>query len=317
MTLSFPATCGCLIAAIAYGSGLWAQEYPSKPIRIVTGSTGSGGDFVTRIVAQEMHRVVGENAIVDNRGGVTSGTVAAKAPPDGYTLILQSSTLWISALMQPTPFDPVKDFVPITLVAKSPSVLIVHPSVPANSVRELIALAKGKPNALNYSSGSAGGSSHLAAELFKAMAGVKIVRVAYKSSSMQMADLISGYVQMNFDRASLLMPLVKAGKLKALAVTSAEPSKLVPGLPPIAATVPGYESAGTFGLLAPAGTPHAVVSRLNNAVAQILSAPDVREKFAHGGMETVGNASEQFSAMIKSEMTRLDKVIKDNHIVAE
>ena len=242
----------------------------------------------------------------------------AKAPPDGYTVLVYGSTIWITPLLQNTPYDPVTDFAPITLVAISPHAIVVHPSLPVKSVRELIALAKAKPGDLNYASLGTGTSTHLGAELFKSMAHVNIVRVPYKSAATQMADLLSGQVQMTFSTTGAAMPHVKSGRLRALAVTSAKPSALMSGLPTVAASgLPGFESGAIYVMFAPSGTPAAIISRLNQETVRYLNQADVKERFFSAGLEAVGSTPEELAAKMKSEMARLGKVIKDAGIRAE
>ena len=236
---------------------------------------------------------------------------------DGYTLVSAGSPIWTLPLLQKMPYDPLRDFAPVSLMARSLNVLVVHPSLPVNSVKELIALAKAKPGALNYASGGTGGTGHLTGELFKSMAGVNIVHVPYKGAAAAISDLLAGQVQMTFDSPSTVMPLAKAGKLRALAVTSAEPTELVPGLPAVAAFLPGFESVITFGMFAPAKTPAAIIKRLNQEIDRILKTADVKEKFFGRGMEVVHSSPEQFAAIIKSDLAMMGKVIKDAGIKAE
>jgi tripartite-type tricarboxylate transporter receptor subunit TctC len=258
--------------------------------------------------------------VVDNRGGA-NGLIAfdivAKAPPDGYTLLLHSSTLWVLPLMQKVPYDPIKDFIPVTQAATSPAILVVHPSVAAKSVKELIVLAKANPGTLNYASGTAGGTGHLAAELLNSMAGVKIVRVPYKGTGAAINDLISGQVQVMFANAATVTPHIKSGKLRALAITTAEPSPQYPALPTIATALPGYEAVAPYGIFAPAKTPMTIIKRLNQEIVRIISAADVKEKFLSVGVETVGNSPGEFAAKVKSDIVKWGKVIKDVGIRAD
>ena len=287
-----------------------AQEYPSKPIRIITSALGGGSDFVSRLVAQGISGPLGQPVLVENRSGVIPGEMVSRSPPDGHTLLGTASTLWIGPLLQKTPYDPVKDFSPITLIARSPNVLVVHPSVPVKTVKELVTLTKAQ--SLSASSGGTGGGSHLSIELFNALAGVKVVRVPYKDSTRELADLISGEVQMTFGAPASLMPQVKVGKLRALGITSAQPSPLLPGFPTIAASgLPGYEMVSLTTLFAPAKTPDAVIKRLNTEVVRYLQSPEAKERLLTFGVEPVGSSPEQLAATVKSEVARLGKVIKD------
>jgi tripartite-type tricarboxylate transporter receptor subunit TctC len=215
------------------------------------------------------------------------------------------------------PYDPVQDFSPITLAVRSPNLILLHPSLPVKSVKELIALAKARPGALNDASAGAGSSTHIAAELFKAMTGVNIVRVPYKGTGPAVTALISGEVQLMFATAGSAAPHLKSVRLRALAVTSAEPSTLFPGLPAVAATVPGYEGVSILGIFAPAKTPAAIINFLHQAIVQVLNRADVKEKFFSIGVETVGSSPDEFAAKVKSEMNRLGRVIKDAGIRAE
>jgi tripartite-type tricarboxylate transporter receptor subunit TctC len=233
------------------------------------------------------------------------------APPDGYTLLLSSGSLWIAPLMQKTPYDAVRDFTTIALTNMAPNVLVVTPSLPVKSVAELIALAKAKPGALNYSTSAVGGSGHLAAELFNVMAGVNTMHIPYKSAGLALSDLMGGRVQMAFATGGSVAPLVKSGRLKALAVTSLQPSILFPELPTVAASgLPGYESITIHGLFAPAKTPALLINRVNQETVRFLKTPDARERFLNAGVEPVGTSPEEFTAKIKSEIARLQKVIK-------
>ena len=295
--------------------GVIAQEGFSKPRRIVTIEAGGGNDNVARLLALGMGNDGGGRVIVENRGGA-SGVVAAetviKAAPDGLTLLSISGSLWTLPLMQSVPYDPVADLAPVTLAVSSPNILVVNPALPVKSVRQLIALAKARPGALNYSTAGAGSSGHLSAELFKSMAGVDIVRVAYKGGAASMTDLISGQVQLSFTSTGSSAGHVQTGRLRALAVTSAKPSALLPGLPPIASEgLPGYELVSTYGVFAPAKTPPAIINLLQQEIARGINKPEVRELFMNAGVEVVASTAEEFTATIKSEMTRLGKVIKD------
>lgn len=237
-----------------------SQAYPRKPIRVVTSDAGGGNDFAARLVSPGLQAALGQPVIVENRGGgggsIAANTVA-KAAPDGHTLLCYASNIWvIPFLRDDCPYDPVKDFIPLSLLATSPSVLVVHPSVKANSVKELIALAKASPGKLNYATGGTGATTHIAGELFKSMAGVDIVRVNYKSNGPAVIELMAGQTQLMFATAASVVTQIKAGKLKALAVTSHEPSDMFPGLPPVAADLPGFESVSLYGMFAPARPPH-------------------------------------------------------------
>jgi tripartite-type tricarboxylate transporter receptor subunit TctC len=301
---------GLLILSASFVCG---QDYPNKPIRIVTLSPGGGLDFAARLIAQGVSGPLGQNVIVDNRGGpYLSGEIVANAPPDGYTLLVSSNNLWLTPVIQSNvPYDPVRDFSPITMVARSPSILVVHPSVPIKSVKELIALAKARPGALNYASGITGGADHLAAELFKAMAEVNIVRIAYKGSGPAILDLLGGHVQMQFGTAGAVAPHIKSGRLTALAVTSVKPFAAFPDLPTVAATLPGYEAVQILGVWAPAKTPVAVINRLNQEIVRAINSPEIKDRFLSSGVEVASGTADLFASIIKVDLAKWSKVIKD------
>ena len=310
-----------VISLAMLGAGVASgQEFPNKAIRIVSTGAGGGNDFVARIIAQALTGNLGQQVIVENRpgaNGIIAAQTVAKAAPDGYTLLNYSGGFWLLPFLQKVPYDPVKDFSPVTLAVSSPSILVVHASLPVKSVKELIALAKARPGDLNYGTGSTGSTPHLAAELFKAMAGVNILRIPYKGSGVALNAILVGEVQLVFATAGPVGPHVKSGRLKALAVTSLKPSALAPGLPTVAATLPGYDAASVFGVFAPAKTPAAVINRLNQELVRVLNGADVKEKFLAAGIETVGTSPQEFAATIKSEMDRMGKVIKDAGIRGE
>jgi len=304
----------CFAMMNVHVSVVSCQIYPSKPIRIITGSVGGGQEFATRIIAQGISGALGQPVITDPRGVsvAISGDFVARAPADGYTLLLVGNNLWIGPLLEKLPYDPVRDFAPITMVASTPNILVVHPSLPVKTVQELIDFAKTRPGELNYGSSGFGTSTHLAGELFKAMAGVNIVRIPYKGGGPSLNALISGEVQIWFPNAAAVTQHLKSGKLRALAVTSSRPTELAPGLPTVAASgLPGYESVLIIGVLAPATTPVAIIERLNHEIVGLLNRADVKRKLFDSGAEVVGSSPEQFAGAIKSEMARLAKVIKD------
>jgi len=307
------------LVIIALTGAVFAQAYPTKPIRIVTAQAGGGTDFVSRVIAQGLTESLKQQVIVDNRGGNVSitGDVVAKAPPDGHTLLVYAATFWVAPLMQSAPYDPVRDFVPITLATSAPNMLVVHPSLPVKSVKELIALARAKPGMLNYGGSTAGSSTHLAVELLKSMARIDLVRVPYKGQGSMFAALMAGEIQLTITSGAALLPHVKAGRMRALAITSAKPSAMFPGLPTIAATVPGYESETVFAVFAPAGTPAAVVKLLHQEIARVLTRPDIKEKFLAAGNEVVASSPEQLATLMKQDMTRMGKVIKEAGIRAD
>lgn len=291
-----------------------AQAYPTKPVRVVTAAAGGSNDFAARILAQELAARLNQAVIVDNRGGrFIPGEIVASASPDGHTLLFSGTTLWLGPLLQGgrAPYDPIADFAPIVLATSSPNVLVVNPSVPAKTVKELIALARAKPGTLNYSSGSLGASAHLAGEMFKAMAGIDMACIPYKGAGPSLNALMAGEVQLSFPAASSGMPHVRAGRLRVLAVTSDKPSELAPGVPTVASSgLPGFESTSIVGMLAPRKAPPAVVAQLNRELNAALSKPDVKEKFFRAGMEIVGGDSARFSRTIEDEVDKYGKLIK-------
>jgi tripartite-type tricarboxylate transporter receptor subunit TctC len=305
---------GALSAGAAYAQ----QNFPSKPIRIITSLPGGAGDFTARLIAPAISGTFGQPVIVDNRPSNTTGEATMKAQPDGYTLLLDGNSLWFTSLMQKTPYDVQRDFAPITLVLSSPTILVVHPSVAASSVKELIALAKAKPGALNYGSAGYASAPHFAAELFKSMAGIDIVHIPYKGAGAAVIDVIGGQIQMMIGTAPSVTPNIKAGKLKALAVSSAQPSLLAPGLPTMAASgLPGYEFASINGVFAVAKTPDAIINRLNQEIVRAVTQPDVKEKLLNIGTEVVTSSPEGFANKLRSEIAKWDKLIKEVGIRAE
>ena len=295
-----------------------ARTYPSKPIRVVTSETGGGTDYAARVMAQELSESLGQPVIVENRGaGVYSGEIVSKATPDGYTLLITGTSFWVGPLFRKTPYDPIRDFAPVTLLVNSPNVLVVNPAVPVKSVRELIDLARARPGELNYATASTGSSSHLASELFKSMAGINVVRIPYKGTGPGLIDLIGGRVHFSFATSSGVEQHVRSGQLRAIAITSAKPSVLFPGLPPVAATVPGYVSGGGTAMLAPSLTPTAIIQRLSREAITALAKPHVKELFLKRGAEVIGNSPAQFTVAMKAEISRIDKLIKDTGIQTE
>jgi len=310
----------CSVATGA-ATGL-AQDYPTKPIRIITAEVGGGNDFLARMLAPGLGASLGQQVVVENRGGA-GGAIAADATArsahDGYTLLLYASNIWIIPFLRKNlPYDPIRDFAPITWMAKSPSILVVHPSLPVRDPKQLIALARARPGALNYGSGGTGATTHLAAELFKSMAKVNLVRIAYKGNGPALNDLIAGQTQLMFATSGSATPHVKANRLRALAVTSPQPSPLAPGLPTVAESgLPGYQSLSIYGIFAPSKTPAAIVGRLNRDIVAVLGRSEIREKLLNTGVETVGSTAEEFASVIKSDMTRMGRVIREAGITAE
>lgn len=289
-----------------------AQSYPNRPVRIVTSPAGGGNDFAARLIATGLSAPLGQQVIVDNRaGGVVPGDVAARSKPDGYTLLVAGGTFTIGPLLEKTPYDPVRDFEPLTLVGVAPNVLVVHPSLPVKSLKELIALARARPGDLNYSAATPGSQSHLGAELLKSMAKVNIVRVSYKGTGQAVQSILSGEVQVLFANTPSVGPHVKAGKLRALAVTGLKPSPHFPDLPTMTdAGLPGYEVISMDGIYAPAKTPREIVTRLNQEIVRVITSPDIKQRFFDAGVEVVGSTPEEFAKRIQAEIDFWAKVIK-------
>jgi len=296
--------------ALGLSAGATAQDgYPSKVVRIVTAAPGSNNDWGARLLGDEISPSLGHRVIVENRGGLAA-EVVAKAPPDGYTVLFYGPAAWTLQLFRSTGFDPVKDLAPVTLAMSSPIVLVVHPSLPVKSVKDLIALARARPGALNYASGTIGATPFIAGELFKYMAGVNIVRVPYSGTGPSVIGLISGEVELMFPGAGSVWHFVEQKRLRALGVASSRPSALTPGLQPIALTVPGYESTSNIAFFAPARTPASIISRLNRELVAALGKPEVREKLLKGGVEAVGSSPEELGAYVKLDIARIEKLIK-------
>lgn len=297
----------------------FAQAWPSKPIRLVIPFPAGGStDIVGRLIADKLTQSLGQPVVVDNRGGAggtTGSDVVAKAAPDGYTLLMgTSSTHAIAPALYPKlPYDVVRDFSPVTLLGMATILMVVHPSVPAKSVAEFVALAKAKPGQLMFGSTGNGSVSHLTAEHFKSAAGIDMQHVPYKGDTPMTLDLVAGRVHVAFGTAVAFLPFVQAGKLNALAVTDAKPSPVAPKLPTVAASgLPGFEALQWFGLLAPAGTPRDIVSRVHSEVAKALLLPDVQERLQGLGMQIVGGGPDQFGSFMRSESVKWGRIVRDS-----
>ncbi|MBI2224756.1 MAG: tripartite tricarboxylate transporter substrate binding protein [Betaproteobacteria bacterium] len=307
-----------LVALLVAAAPAHAQTYPAKSIRIVVPfAPGGGADIIARILGQKMTDSWGQQVVVDNRAGASGNIgaeIVAKAAPDGHTLLMASSALAINpSVYRSVPYDPIKDFAPITQPALLPNILVVHSSVPVKTVRDLIALAKSRPGQLAYASAGAGTGTHLAAEMFKLQAGVDMVHVPYKGGGAVISDLLGGQVALTFATLPSVMPYVKAGRLRALAMTTTKRWPGLPTVPTIAESgFPGFEISTWIGLLAPAGTPKDVVGKLHGEVTRILKLPDVRERFDSLGMEPVGDSPEQFARYIRSELAKYAKVVRQS-----
>jgi tripartite-type tricarboxylate transporter receptor subunit TctC len=306
------------IALLAAAGWAQAQSFPVKPIRVVTTVSGGGNDLVARLVQPKITERLGQQLIVDNRGSIGMELVAHEKP-DGYTLLIAGGNLWtLQFLRKQVGWDAERDFVPITLAGTLPNIVVVHPSLPVKSIRDLIALAKKRPGDLNYSSGTTGVSTHLAGELFNIMAHVNIVRVPYKGGGPSMNAVIAGEAQVSFPNAGTVSAHIHSGRVRALAVSTARPSALFPGLPTVAsAGVPGYEWIAMIGFFAPAKTPPAIVELLNRELTHALKGQDVEERLRMSGIEVSANTPSEFGALIKADIARTAKVIRDAGIKGE
>ncbi|WP_028354109.1 tripartite tricarboxylate transporter substrate binding protein [Bordetella petrii] len=312
---------GIALAMAAAGNAAWAQDnYPSQPVRIVVPfSPGGATDIMTRLVADHLGAELGQPVIVENKPGggtLIASDYVARAKPDGYTLLMAASSLGIApSIYAKVNYDPVKDFAPVSQVASVVHVLEVHPSVPAKTVSELIAYLKANPGKLSYGSVGTGSSTHLEAELFKHMAGVEMEHIPYKGSSPALTDLVAGRLQVMFDAWASSGPFVKEGKLRALAVTTAQPSASVPELPTVAASgLPGYSAMPWLGLVAPAGTPAPAIDKLYQAVSRVLRRDDVKRKFADLGLDIIGSDPKAFAAFVQQDIATWGKVARDSSI---
>jgi tripartite-type tricarboxylate transporter receptor subunit TctC len=299
------------------GASTWAQTYPAKSLKIIVPySPGGGSDIAARLIANKLSTAFAKNVIVENRpgaGGNIAHDLIAKAAPDGYTIMIAGMSLVTNTYLQEKlPYDPLNDFAPITLAVRVPNLLAVNNDVPAKSLKELTALAKAQPGTLSYASAGNGTSLHLAAELLQSMAQIELIHIPYKGSGPAEVDLMSGQVQIIFDPIASALPHVKAGKMRALAITTAKRSKLLPDLPTMAeAGLPGYESAAWFGFFAPAKTPTAIVDRLNKEIVAILKQKDIQEKLTAVGVETIGTSTQELYALMRSDMVKWEKVFRN------
>jgi tripartite-type tricarboxylate transporter receptor subunit TctC len=312
------------LAGLAFAAAAGAQQaYPSKPIRVIVAFAPGGiADFAARSVTQKLSETLNVPVVVENRpgaGGITGSEVVARSAPDGYTLLVTSISHTINpSVRKNLPFDSVRDFAPVTLITDAPNFLVVHPSLPVKSVKELIALARARPGQVTYASSGTGTSTHLSGELFKAMARIDIVHVPYKGGGPAVIDLIGGHVQMMFSTLPSVLQQVRAGKLRGLAVTGARrfpPAREFPTM--IEAGLPGYEVSGWSGMFAPAGTPKEAVARIAGEIAKILRAPELKERFFVQGAEPVGNTPEEFSTFVRSEIAKWKKVVEFSGTRAE
>ena len=309
----FKLIAGLALAALC--STAMAQTYPTKTVRMVVGyPPGGPTDVLARIVSQKLTQAWGQQVIVDNRpgaSGMIGAEFTARAAPDGYTLLMVPVTYAVTpSLFSKMAYDVEKDLAPVAQVAAAPFILVVHPTLPVKTVKDLITLARSRPGQLNFASASTGGMPHLAGELFNSMTGVKMVHIPYKGAAPATTDLLSGQVTLMFNNMLSAMPQVKAGRLRAVAVTSLQRSNAAPELPTIAETVPGYEANGWYGAFAPAATPKDLINRVNAEMNRIMKMPDVTQRLAGDGVEAVGTTPEQFGAYLKQEIAKWGKVVK-------
>jgi len=310
-------------AVLMFALPLDAQTYPAKAIRlIVPFAPGGSNDIMARLTGQSFTESMGQQVVIDNRAGasgIIGCDIAAKAPPDGYTLLMMSLTIAVNpSLFKKLPFDTEKDLLPVTLVASAPLMLVVNPSVPAKSVKELIAYAKANPGKLNFGSGGPGTTPHLAGEMFKTMAGLQVVHIPYKGGGPALADLVAGQIQFMLENIPSTLPFAQSGKLRALAVTATKRSALVPDLPTLdEAGVKGYDLVGWNGLFVPAGTPGAIVAKLHQETVKALAQPEVKKRLATLGAEGVGNSPQDFGAFVKAEIRKWSRVAKEAGLKAE
>ena len=322
-TVTSVIACALLTAGISSGAFGQATPFPSKPIRIVVGTVPGGGiDIVARLLAQKISELDGNPVIVENRPGASTtigANTVAKAPADGYTLFMASTSFAVAGgLYKNLPYDTLKDFAPVTLVASGPLVLGVNPSNPARNLKELIAWAKAKPGKPIFGSAGAGTSVHLAGELFRMSAGFEYVHVPYKGGAPATADMMGGHVDMVFDVVVSILPHIKAGKARAIAVTGLQRTPLLPEVPTMAESgLPGFEVAGWYGLLAPAGTPQPIVARLHQMTVKALGAPDLRARLTSLGSDAVGDGPERWGPYLQSEFSKWSKVIQQAGIQPE
>ena len=312
-----------VLAPLCFAAAVGAQPYPNKAIRVIVAFAPGGiADFAARSVTQRLPETLGVPVVVENRpgaGGITGAEIVAKAPPDGYTLLVTSISHTINpSVRKNLPFDAVRDFAPVTLIADAPNFLVVHPSLPVKSVKELVALARARPGQITYASSGGGTSTHLSGELFKAMTRIDIVHVPYKGGGPAVIDLAGGHVLMMFSTLPSVLQQVRAGRLRGLAVTGARRFPAASEFPTmIEAGIPGYEVSGWSGMFAPAGTPREAVGRLAAEIGKILRAPELKERFFVQGAEPVGNTPEEFAAFVTSEIAKWRKVVESSGMRAD
>ncbi len=294
------------------------KNYPTKPIRlIVPFAPGGGTDIVARALAKNLTEAFGQSVVVDNRaggGGTIGAETAVRAAPDGYTLAIVSGSYGTNAALFKLSYDPINDISPISLIGETGFLVSLHPSVPAKSIKELIALAKAKPNSLNYASTGTGGITHLSTELFDMMAGTRMTHIPYKGTGAAMTDLLGGQVQLIFGSMPTMVPQHKSGRLRGIAVTTSKRITAIPDIPTVAETVPGYEAVLWYGCLGPKNLPKDIVARLNAEIAKAMATPEMKERMAGEGLEPAGGAPDQLRDMLKREVPKWIKVVKEANI---
>jgi len=314
--VSFRSSTASALILIAFAGAAAAQSYPNRPVRLVVPfAAGGSTDMVARALAPKLNEIFGQTFIVDNRpgGGTVIGTEAvARSPADGYSLLVVPAPFTINpSLLPKLPYDPINDFTPITLINTTPLVVVVNPSVPARNVKELIALAKSKPGTLNFGSSGTGGSNHLAGELFNAMAGVKMLHVPYKGNAPALTDLVGGHVDLIFNGLTSAYPMIKANRLRPIAMTSLKRSAVLPEVPTLDESgLKGFEAVAWNGLSGPAKTPPEAVEKLSGAIRKVLANPDMRERLKSEGSDPVGSTPAEFAKFLRDEVTKWAKVIK-------
>lgn len=307
-----------LIAAAWTCGAAWGQSYPSKPVRFVVGfPPGGATDVVARLISQKLSDALGQPVVVDNRAGAASNIGAelvATSPKDGHTLLMGTVSLSINpSLYSKLAYDALRDFAAVTQVTSTPFMLAVHPSLPVSNVKQFVALAKSRPGELNYASAGSGSGAHLFTEMFRSMAGIRVVHVPYKGAAPAMTATLAGETIFMFDNIVTTLPLARAGRLRALAVTTVTRSPAAPDIPTVAeAGVPGYDANAWFGVFAPTGTPPGVINRLHSEIVKIVKLPDVRDRFLSLGGEPVGSTPEQFAAFFRNEVAKWGKVVRDS-----
>ncbi len=300
-----------------------AQTYPVKPVRFVSPyPPGGANDILARIVGQKLGESLGQQIVIENRGGATGNIGAeyvAKAPPDGYTILMgQASNLTINVSLMKMPYDPVKDLAPVTLVATTPNLLVVHPSLPVRTVKDLVTLAKSKPGSINYASSGSGSAGHLAGELFNRVANVQMVHIPYKGAAPALTDVVAGQAQLYFTSPISAQPFVKGGRLRMVAVTSLKRSASMPDIPTVAESgYPDFDVVSWWGVLTPAAVSKEIIGKLHTEIVKVLALPEIKAKFADQGADVASNTPEQFAAYIKTEIAKWGKLIKELGVKSE